>query len=262
MAKRKAIKNSDRFEVFKRDKFTCQYCGRQAPDVILEIDHVHPVSKDGQNNILNYVTACYDCNHGKGARELDDSSAVKKQKRMLDELQERRDQIEMMLAWHNELSDLENITATKASEYWSSLVTGFSLNDIGMIKLKKMLRTYTLDEVLTAMQNSIERNLKADTNGIVVNESAQSAFSFVEKTCKWNRNLKEKPYLNDLHYIRGIMRNRFYYPREWEVLNYLEQAYLAGVEIETLKQIALNCRNWSEWIDTISDCMAEAQCPG
>lgn len=38
MAKRKGIPRSIRFEVFKRDMFTCQYCGRKAPDVILEVD--------------------------------------------------------------------------------------------------------------------------------------------------------------------------------------------------------------------------------
>lgn len=35
MAKRKTVSNELRFEVFKRDKFTCQYCGRKAPDVVL-----------------------------------------------------------------------------------------------------------------------------------------------------------------------------------------------------------------------------------
>jgi len=42
---RKAISKKLRFEVYKRDKFTCQYCGRKAPDVILEIDHINPVAK-------------------------------------------------------------------------------------------------------------------------------------------------------------------------------------------------------------------------
>ena len=44
-----------RFEVFKRDSFTCQYCGRKAPDVLLEADHIEPVSKGGSDDILNLV---------------------------------------------------------------------------------------------------------------------------------------------------------------------------------------------------------------
>jgi hypothetical protein len=34
MAKRKAISKKTRFEVFKRDAFTCVYCGKRAPDVV------------------------------------------------------------------------------------------------------------------------------------------------------------------------------------------------------------------------------------
>ena len=67
MAERKALSKKLRFEVFKRDKFTCQYCGRMAPDVILEVDHINPVAEGGNNNFNNLVTACQDCNRGKGA---------------------------------------------------------------------------------------------------------------------------------------------------------------------------------------------------
>lgn len=55
-----------RFTILSRDKFTCQYCGRKAPDVILEIDHIIPVSKGGKNTFANYITACKECNIGKG----------------------------------------------------------------------------------------------------------------------------------------------------------------------------------------------------
>ena len=54
-----------RFEIFKRDLFSCQYCGRTPPAVILEIDHVQPKSKGGEDDPLNLVTACFDCNRGK-----------------------------------------------------------------------------------------------------------------------------------------------------------------------------------------------------
>lgn len=54
-----------RFEVFKRDLFTCQYCGRNPPDVILECDHIVPVVEGGGNEEPNLVTACFDCNRGK-----------------------------------------------------------------------------------------------------------------------------------------------------------------------------------------------------
>jgi len=55
-----------RFEILKRDNFTCQYCGRKSPEVILEIDHIYPKSKGGLDKAENYITACSDCNVGKG----------------------------------------------------------------------------------------------------------------------------------------------------------------------------------------------------
>lgn len=65
-----------RFEVFRRDNFTCQYCGRTVKDKIkLHIDHIIPKSKGGNLSMGNLITACFDCNEGKrdavlAAREI------------------------------------------------------------------------------------------------------------------------------------------------------------------------------------------------
>lgn len=72
MTIRSSIGNSIRFKVFKRDLFVCQYCGATPPSVVLEVDHIHPVSKGGKNGIDNLVTSCFSCNRGKGANTLDD----------------------------------------------------------------------------------------------------------------------------------------------------------------------------------------------
>ena len=64
-ASRAPISRRTRFLVLKRDRYTCQYCGRKAPEVELEVDHRIPVAKGGSNNLSNLVTACRDCNRGK-----------------------------------------------------------------------------------------------------------------------------------------------------------------------------------------------------
>lgn len=69
--KRKAMSKRLRFDVFKRDGFTCQYCGAHPPTVVLEVDHVLPVSLGGLDEIDNLVTACFGCNRGKAATPLD-----------------------------------------------------------------------------------------------------------------------------------------------------------------------------------------------
>jgi len=56
-----------RFNVFLRDKFTCQYCGGGEE---LTFDHLLPRSKGGQTNWNNVVTACSCCNVKKGGRLL------------------------------------------------------------------------------------------------------------------------------------------------------------------------------------------------
>lgn len=69
------IGKSLRFQVLTRDNFTCQYCGARGPNVTLEIDHIHPVKDGGQNDLRNLITACHDCNSGKGCRPLGDATS-------------------------------------------------------------------------------------------------------------------------------------------------------------------------------------------
>lgn len=60
-----------RFKILRRDKFVCQYCGRRPPDVALEIDHIVSVYDGGKNDEHNLITACHDCNIGKGRTSLE-----------------------------------------------------------------------------------------------------------------------------------------------------------------------------------------------
>jgi len=106
MAKRKTIGKKLRFEVFKRDSFTCQYCGKTAPNVILEIDHINPVAEGGDNSITNLITSCRDCNRGKGKRKLSDSSVVDKQMKQLSEMQEKENQLKMLIEWKEGQTDI------------------------------------------------------------------------------------------------------------------------------------------------------------
>lgn len=66
----RSISKKVRFDVFKRDAFTCQYCGAHPPSVVLEVDHIHPVAEGGDDAPENLITACFNCNRGKGAALL------------------------------------------------------------------------------------------------------------------------------------------------------------------------------------------------
>jgi len=56
-----------RFEIFKRDDFTCQYCGRNVKEdkIKLHIDHINPKKNGGEYKANNLTTSCEECNLGK-----------------------------------------------------------------------------------------------------------------------------------------------------------------------------------------------------
>lgn len=56
--------------VFKRDNYTCNYCGKIGG--ILECDHIIPFSKGGSNEIQNLTTSCRKCNRQKKDKSVDE----------------------------------------------------------------------------------------------------------------------------------------------------------------------------------------------
>ena len=64
--KRDKIRPKDRITVLVRDNYQCQMCGISRSDgAVLEIDHIHPVSKGGSNDLTNLQVLCRECNSGK-----------------------------------------------------------------------------------------------------------------------------------------------------------------------------------------------------
>ena len=60
-----------RWAVLKRDHYKCVKCGQSPANgnqVELEVDHIHPRSKGGENDISNLQTLCRKCNQGKKDR--------------------------------------------------------------------------------------------------------------------------------------------------------------------------------------------------
>lgn len=65
---RRSIPLNIRWEVLKRDRYKCTKCGNSPSDdhkVRLEVDHIIPVTKGGQNDIGNLRTLCWKCNQGR-----------------------------------------------------------------------------------------------------------------------------------------------------------------------------------------------------
>ena len=60
-----------RINIFARDGFACQYCGRRPQRSELNLDHVIPRSLGGRSTWENVVCSCVECNRRKGGRTPD-----------------------------------------------------------------------------------------------------------------------------------------------------------------------------------------------
>jgi len=257
-SQRQPIAKSIRFEVLKRDKFTCQYCGRKAPDIVLQIDHITPVSKGGTNDLLNLITSCIDCNLGKSNRTLADTTIIDRKRSQMEELQERREQIEMMMEWQRSLVELDQYLVEQVAAFWSELAEPYSLTEHEMKSLKKLLRQYNPDEVMEAMRIATKQYLEYE-NDKPTQESVNQAWSKVGGICKLKKIEQTKPYMRDLFYIRGILRKRLRYVNEWLCIKLLEQAYQCGADVEKLKDHACKVRNWTQWREEIETFIQSAE---
>lgn len=200
--KRKGIGKRTRFEVFKRDQFTCQYCGRSAPDVVLHIDHILPVAEGGTNEIINLVTACQDCNLGKGKKTLSDNSAVVKQRKQMNELAEKEEQLQMLFAWRRELQELdlkseELIEKEFCAAYECDEYT-VKLSSSGKLTIRKLLKQFSVKEILNAIDTCAARY---DDPEIAIKKIY--GICYIEKHYSIQRHC--------FNYLRKSMNDRFWF---------------------------------------------------
>ena len=154
--KREQITKKIRFEVFKRDNFTCQYCGKNPPEVTLEIDHIEPVSKGGTNNINNLLTACFKCNRGKSNNLLNKiPNTLVRNLEILTEQQEQYKQYKNLI---NEIeteyqNQIENINIIYNSWFPKFVLLETFKNSSVKLFLKKI----PYNEIKDAMNNACSK---------------------------------------------------------------------------------------------------------
>jgi hypothetical protein len=234
-----------RFEVLKRDKFTCQYCGAGAPDVLLHIDHLMPVAEGGATEILNLVAVCVSCNLGKGARLLSDDAAIKKQRVAIDVLAERREQMEMMLRWRNDLAALNEDTVTCFCKVFHA-GTGLFVHTGGRVEITKWLRTYDLDELLSALDISVSQYVRGRTQ-----KEAERCFWTIPAIASARRR-PDAEVKRWAAYISAILRNQINHtPRV--TLRIVESILRAGLSVDQAKDCARHARSWPHFLGMIDN---------
>lgn len=154
MTKRKPISKKLRFEVFKRDLFTCQYCGSKPPKSILEIDHIKPVSKGGNNAEDNLITSCFDCNRGKGANSL--SISIKS---IEEKLLTQKEKEEQMRAFEKMLSQKKALPTRRKNQLDEIFHdrTGYYFSDSFSTSVIEFLKKLPKEEVFNALDLALSR---------------------------------------------------------------------------------------------------------
>jgi 5-methylcytosine-specific restriction endonuclease McrA len=245
MTERAPISKKLRFEVFKRDKFTCQYCGAIGGQVLLHCDHVVPVAEGGETTLLNLTTACVDCNLGKGARRLSDDSALAKQHRQLADLEERRQQLEMMRQWREELARQQVDQVSLVADAFLAR-SKFEPSEHGKLSVRRWLRKYGLHEVLAAIDETFDLYYTGHSQG-----EWEDAFRRIPRTLGMRQQEKTDPHIRKLLYIQGILRNRF----DDERGNYVERvrdALQKGYPIDVLETYAKGADSWSNYVELLT----------
>jgi hypothetical protein len=242
---RKSIGKKVRFEVFKRDRFTCQYCGQSAPDVVLHVDHIDPVSNGGTNDVVNLVTSCQSCNLGKGKRLLDDRKAVEIQREHLAAIEQRREQLKMMLDWRTECADFEaeQVDAVDTIIRMRFLCT---LSPQGRLDVAKLIKKFGMQLVLDSAQSACDYYKDADV-----------AVSKIGGICVCKKRDKESPGMGKFSYIRAILKNRCNYVNEGSLKDWMQTAFSLGIAPETLIDIAKQAKSWTAFKDGVFELCCE-----
>jgi len=258
MAKRASITKKTRFEVFKRDSFTCQYCGKSSPDVVLEIDHIKPVSKGGGHRVTNLLSSCFDCNRGKSDRELSDDTVVSKQINQLKLLNEKREQLKMISKWEDELMNMNDLEVEICDKKWKRLSSGYSFSTSFRSKIKKTIKDFSLNKVLEAIEISTTYLRYNDEEEDTPSEdSANQALRKVPGIC-YLRSLSEdeQKIYKKIGAIKIFIKKLSGNIAVWEVSR-LIKAYLEVYDIKSLDQITFNCISANQWANSIKECLEE-----
>lgn len=152
MEKRKAISKRLRFEVLKRDNFTCQYCSAKPPKVPLEVDHIQAVSKGGKNDIDNLITACFDCNRGKGNIDLDSIPET-----LIEKTERKRIALDQYKQYQKFVKAQKKIMDDQIQEIelvFNKFFRGYSFTDRFNMSVKRFISTLGVEQVAENMETA------------------------------------------------------------------------------------------------------------
>lgn len=153
----------------------------------------------------------------------------------------------MMLEWKQGLLKLKESEVESIAEYWQK-VTNYSLTESGKRILASWLKKYSVQQVLDAMEKSTVQYLRFDIGKAQYTiESVTESFEKIPRIIVADKIYQQKPWLQEIFYIRGILKNRLRYVNEWKARDLMERARELDASMESLKEFAKEVPNWTAW---------------
>jgi 5-methylcytosine-specific restriction endonuclease McrA len=275
---RQALSKKTRFEVLKRDRFTCQYCGAKAADTLLSVaeletpdaaadpdaavrlhvDHIIPRALGGADHVANYVTACEACNLGKGARRLDDQSAVRLQHDEIDRRAAHLEQLALQAAYHREVIERAQTEESVAVAAFNDAISehGRILSPTGEKSVRRVVRKYGLDATLDAVRIAASQYL--DRPRVEPDDAIDLALRKLGGICHVRRIEAADPAKAELYRIRGLLINGVSGRVDpVESLGLLEEAQELGWDLAWVRRFAAAARSYWGWRDDMRQMIAE-----
>ena len=161
MAKRKSTGKRQRFNIFKRDRFTCQYCGRTPPTAVLVIDHILPVAAGGETVEHNLITSCETCNQGKADKPL--SEVPQALDAQLAAQVERQEQLEEFNRYLMRMRKKQDSTGRELGTYWYNRFAAekdrdrYTFNPTRLSSIRTFLARLPVTEIYDAIDVAMSR---------------------------------------------------------------------------------------------------------
>jgi len=196
---------------------------------------------------------------GKSDRELSDDTVVRIQTAEVEDskkravvVREKKAQLQEYLEWKKEAESLVSHEIEALQELWGKL-TETSLTEVGLSSLQKTVKKHGFNKVYDAIKDSCERHLRLSSkDGLTYTRpSCEKALSKISSTIMWTDKWKDNPHLEKIHYIKGILRNRFTisWADQSKLVEMMEVSRVDGTDLITMQECAVFCKSLEEFME-------------
>ena len=241
-----------KFEVFEKDSYRCQYCGNVAPNITLKLHRIQEVqNNDNWLDPAYLSTSCVSCEDKRQGKSAGRNASAFI---MLDELEERLEQLKMLISWRKGMVKIRRSQLIGIIDFWQDLVPGIYLNDDQKRVLLSLMNKYSSDEIRSSMRAVAKEKLQRQTDETLTKDAHDVAFEKIPETCIRNSKAKKNHEIEELYQIHDVLKERlqgfFDSDRAIQWLNY---ARSWEVNTEELAHMALKVTNWTQFSCNIDE---------